>query len=73
MEENNMRFKVGDLIQSVRHDPAGRFKLAIITGTSESEHKKNFFYYHLFVVDWDESQRYSAHTAERCFDLISAP
>jgi len=73
MEENNMRFKVGDLIQSVRHDPAGRFKLAIITGTSKSEHRNNFFYYHLFVVDWDEHQRYSAYVADNSFDLISAP
>lgn len=66
-----MKFKIGDLVKSVRYDPAGRFNLGIIMDTSESEHKKNFFYYHLFVVDWDESQRYSAHTAERCFDLIS--
>ena len=67
-----MRFKVGDLVQSVRHDPAGRFRLAIIIDTSKSKHIKNFSYYQLFIVDWDEEQRYSAHVAERFFDLISA-
>lgn len=66
-------FKVGDLIKSDKFPQAGRFQLAIITGTSESEHRKNFTYYHMYIVDWEEEQRYSAHVAERCFDLISAP
>ncbi len=73
MEQNNMRFKAGDLIKSDKFPQAGTFKLAIIMGTSESEHRKNFAYYHMYIVDWDEIQRYSAHVAERCFDLISAP
>jgi len=73
MEQNNMRFKAGDLIKSDKFPQAGTFKLAIIMGTSESEHRKNFSYYHMYIVDWDEIQRYSAYTAERCFDLISAP
>ncbi len=66
-------FKAGDLVKSDRLPQAGTFKLAIIMGTSESEHRKNLTYYHMYIVDWDEEQRYSAHVAERCFDLISAP
>jgi len=73
MEQNNMRFKAGDLIKSDKFPQAGTFKLAIIMDTSESKHRKNFLYYHMYIVDWDEEQRYSAYTAERCFDLISAP
>ena len=73
MEQNNMRFKVGDLVKSDKVSQAGTFKLGIVTHTSESEHKKNFMFYHLYIVDWDESQRYSVALAETFFDLISSP
>ena len=68
-----MKFKIGDLVKSDKYQQAGIFNLGVVTHTSESEHRKNFYYYHLYIVDWDEEQLYSAYVAETCFDLISAP
>lgn len=66
-----MELKIGDLICSKRHEPAGFFDLAVVTHFEESEDKDGWVWIYVYVFDWDETQRYGLTTAQRYFDLLA--
>lgn len=66
-----MEIKVGDLLCSKRHEPAGYFDLGIVTHFEGSESKDGWVWIYIYVVDWEETQRYGLSTAQRYFDMLA--